>query len=44
MALMYAMLRYIRDNKTFDNLTKENFKEYLKGNVEIPLLKKDLKL
>ena len=44
MALMYAMLRYIRDNKTFDNLTKENFKEYLKGNVEIPLFEERFKI
>ena len=38
MALMYAMLRYIRENKTFDNLTKEKFKKYLQGNIDIPLL------
>ena len=44
MALMYAMLRYIRENKTFDNLTKENFKEYLKGNVEIPLFEERFKI
>lgn len=44
MALMYAMLRYIRENKSFDNLTKENFKEYLKGNVEIPLFEERFKI
>lgn len=43
MALMFAMLRYIRENKSFDNLTKENFKEYLKGNVEIPLFEERFK-
>lgn len=37
MALMYAMLRYMRENKSFNNLTKEKFKEYLQGNIDIPL-------
>lgn len=38
-ALMYAMLKYIKENKNFDNITKEKFGEYLKGNIEIPLFK-----
>ncbi len=37
MALLYAMLKYIKENKNFDNITKEKFGEYLKGNIEIPL-------
>ena len=44
MALMFAMLRYIRENKSFDSMTKENFKEYLKGNVEIPLFEERFKI
>lgn len=44
MALMYAMLSYIRENKSFDNLTKEKFKEYLKGNVDIPLFEERFKI
>lgn len=36
-ALMYAMLKYIKENKNFDNITKEKFGKYLKGNIEIPL-------
>ena len=39
MALLYAMLKYIKENKNFDNITKEKFGEYLKGNIEIPLFK-----
>ena len=38
-ALMYAMLKYIKENKNFDNITKEKFGEYLKENIEIPLFK-----
>ena len=38
-ALMYAMLKYIKENKNFDNITKEKFGKYLKGNIEIPLFK-----
>lgn len=37
MALLYAMLKYIKENKNFDNISKEKFGEYLKGNIEIPL-------
>ena len=38
-ALLYAMLKYVKDKQTTDfyNITKEEFKEILKGNVEIPL-------
>ena len=36
-ALMYAMLKYIKESKNFDNITKEKFGKYLKGNIEIPL-------
>ena len=39
-ALMYAMLKYIKENKNFDNITKEKFRKYLKRNIEIPLFKK----
>ena len=39
MALLYAMLKYIKENKNFDNITKEKFGKYLKGNIEIPLFK-----
>lgn len=44
MALMYSMLSYIRANKSFDNLTRENFKKYLKGNVELPLFEERFKI
>ena len=37
MALMFAMLRYMRENKSFNNLTKEKFKKYLQGNIDTPL-------
>lgn len=39
-ALLYALLKYVKENKTtdFSNITKEEFKTILKGNVEIPLL------
>ncbi len=38
-ALLYAMLKYIRESDTMDfsNITKEEFKDILKGNIEIPL-------
>ena len=36
-ALMYAMLGYFRKNKNFINMNKEEFRELLKGNIEIPL-------
>ena len=38
-ALLYAILKYVkeRDTADFSNITKEEFKEILKGNIEIPL-------
>lgn len=38
-ALLYVMLKWIRDRNStdFSNITKVEFKEILKGNVEIPL-------
>ncbi len=38
-ALLYAILKYIKERKTtdFSNITKEEFKEILKGNIKIPL-------
>ena len=38
-ALLYAILKYVkeRDTTDFSNITKEEFKEILKGNIEIPL-------
>ena len=36
-AIMYLVLNYYKENKELD-LTKEEFKQLLKGNVEIPLL------
>lgn len=39
-ALLYALLKHVRKTKCFDfsNTTLEEWKEILKGNVEIPLL------
>lgn len=39
-ALLYALLKYVKENKTtdFSNITIEEFKIILKGNIEIPLL------
>lgn len=41
-ALLYAMLKYAKENGTTDliNLTFDEFKKMLMGNVEIPLLEK----
>lgn len=38
-ALLYAILNYVKDRNTtdFSNITREEFQEILKGNVEIPL-------
>ena len=38
-ALLYAILKYVKERNTtdFSNITREEFKEILKGNVEIPL-------
>lgn len=39
-ALLYALLKYVKENNTtdFSDITKEEFKTILKGNIEIPLL------
>lgn len=38
-ALLYALLKYVKEKNItdFSNITKEEFKEILKGNIEIPL-------
>lgn len=38
-ALLYALLKYVKENNTtdFSNITKEEFRNILKGNIEIPL-------
>ena len=38
-ALLYVLLKYVKEKNTtdFSNITKEEFKEILKGNIEIPL-------
>lgn len=38
-ALLYAVLKYVKDNGTtdFSNITRDKFREMLKGNIEIPL-------
>ena len=38
-ALLYAILKYVKERNTtdFSNITKEEFEELLKGNIEIPL-------
>ena len=38
-ALLYAILKYVKERNTIDfsNITKDEFREILKGNVEIPL-------
>ena len=40
-ALLYALLKYVKDRNTtdFSNMQVEKFKEILKGNIEIPLFK-----
>ena len=40
-ALLYAMLKFVKDRKVEDlyNITYEEFKLMLKGNVEIPFIK-----
>ena len=38
-ALLYTILKYVKEKNTtdFSNITKDEFREILKGNVEIPL-------
>ena len=40
-ALLYIMLKYVKETKNtdFSNITIEEFRQLLKGNTEIPLLK-----
>lgn len=44
-SLLYIMLKYVKETKTtdFSNITLEEFKQLLKGNTEIPLLKERYK-
>ena len=44
-ALLYIMLKYVKETKTtdFSNITIEEFKKLLKGNIEIPLLQERYK-
>ena len=39
MALLYCILKYVKSRNTtdFSNITKDDFREILKGNIEIPL-------
>lgn len=44
--LLYAILKYVKDKNTtdFSNITKNEFREILKGNVKIPLLEERYKI
>ena len=44
-ALLYIMLKYVKETKTtdFSNISMDEFKQLLKGNIEIPLLKERYK-
>lgn len=44
-ALLYIMLKYVKERKStdFSEMTLEEFKQLLKGNIEIPLLKERYK-
>lgn len=45
-ALLYAILKYVKDKNTtdFSNITKDEFREILKGNIEIPLFEERYKI
>lgn len=45
-ALLYEILRYVKDKNTtdFSNITKDEFREILKGNIEIPLFEERYKI
>ncbi len=45
-ALLYAILKYVKDKNTtdFSNITKEEFRKILKGNTEIPLFEERYKI
>ena len=44
-ALLYAMIKYVKETRStdFSNLTLKEFKELLKGNIDIPLLEERYK-
>ena len=44
-ALLYIMLKYVKETKTtdFSSMTIDEFRQLLKGNIEIPLLKERYK-
>lgn len=44
-ALLYVMIKYVKETKStdFSNLTLNEFKELLKGNIDIPLLEERYK-
>ena len=44
-ALLYAMIKYVKETRStdFSNLTLNEFKELLKGNIDIPLLEERYK-
>ncbi len=45
-ALLYVILKYVKDKNStdFSNITKEEFREILKGNIEIPLFEERYKI
>lgn len=45
-ALLYALLKYVKENNNtdFSNISENDFTRILKGNIEIPLLKERLKI
>lgn len=45
-ALLYVILKYVKDKNTtdFSNISKKEFREILKGNVEIPLFEQRYKI
>lgn len=45
-ALLYALLKYVKKSKTtdFSNVSQECFSNILKGNIEIPLLEERFKI
>ena len=45
-ALLYVLLKYVKESKTFDfsNISQECFNDILKGNIKIPLLEERFKI
>ena len=43
--MLYAILKYVKERNTtdFSNITKDEFEELLKGNIEIPLFEERYK-